>query len=185
MGLSLIPGSDPMLRQTSEAFDFNDPNGRPTEFAKALAAAMVEFNGVGLSAVQVGFPLRVFAIRTEPLKLVCFNPRMIDIEGEQKQDEGCLSFPGLFIKKIKRARSVNMRFTMADGETVTQAFEGLIGQIIQHEFDHLNGVLFMDKADRYHREQGYRKHQQYLKGVRRHARMFKTGDDVGTSKDTE
>ena len=71
-------------------------------------------------------------------------------------DEGCLTYPGLYVK-IKRPQHVRVRFQTPNGETLTKQFTGMTARIFQHELDHLDGIVFYNKANRYHREQAMRK----------------------------
>ena len=118
---------------------------------------MYEKNGIGLAANQVGLPYRAFAMRGHPQNFVCFNPRIVQpSEQEVILEEGCLTYPGLLVK-IKRPQHVRVRFTMANGETRTDTFTGMTARIFQHELDHLNGIKFFDRANRYHRDQAMKK----------------------------
>ena len=107
--------------------------------------------GLGLAAPQIGIPYRVFAFTGDPVN-VCFNPKIVDKSKEEIYlDEGCLTFPGLIIK-IKRSSLIKVRFTMANGETITKKLSGMTARCFQHELDHLNGILFLNRANLYHRE---------------------------------
>jgi peptide deformylase len=113
---------------------------------------MYEWNGLGLAANQVGVPYRVFAMRGQPQNFVCFNPRIVLPSSEQIiLDEGCLSFPGLVVK-VKRPRHIRVRFDTPNGDTRTETFIGMSARVFQHELDHLNGLLYFNKANRYHKE---------------------------------
>jgi peptide deformylase len=152
--LSLIKATsrscDP-LSVVSQPFDFKNPIFDPEEFANALAAKMVRENGIGLAAIQVGVPYRVFAIRTDPI-IVAYNPKFVGVDGEMiLSEEGCMSFPGLQVK-VKRFPEVRMRFQTATGKFVTQKLAGLAARIAQHEYDHLDGVLFFNRASHFHRD---------------------------------
>ena len=152
----LIPENDPRLREPCDPFDFTNPPMDPNQLAVDLAETMIHNNGIGLAANQIGIPYRVFAMTGEPIK-VCFNPRIVDQTSEEVVlEEGCLSFPGLWVK-VKRPSIIKVRYTMANGETVTEKFIGMTSRIFQHEFDHLDGILFYNKANLYHRERAFRK----------------------------
>jgi peptide deformylase len=152
MELSLVRSNDPVLLEPCDEFDFVNPQVDPIEFAQALVKFMYENNGVGLSANQVGYPFRVFAMRGHPQNFVCYNPRVITQSDQFIQlEEGCLSYPGLIVK-IKRPQFVRVRFQLPNGDTMTQGFYGLAARVFQHELDHLNGLKFYDRANFYHRE---------------------------------
>jgi peptide deformylase len=113
---------------------------------------MNQFNGVGLSANQVGIPFRVFVMRSSPENFVCFNPKIVYYsEDTETLEEGCLSFP-LVNVKIKRSKHIRVRFQVPSGETVSMSFDGLTARVFQHEIDHLDGKLFVNRANRYHRD---------------------------------
>ena len=108
--------------------------------------------GIGLAANQVGVPYRVFVMIGSPADYACFNPKIVGFSNEIVElDEGCLSFPNLFVK-IKRPRDIRVRFTDYNGDVSTHTFTGMTARIFQHELDHLDGKLFYNLADRYHRE---------------------------------
>jgi peptide deformylase len=104
-------------------------------------------NGVGLAANQVGVSKQLFVASADQIKgkeLVFFNPRIFKKEGTLKEFEGCLSVPELY-EPVKRAKRVWMRALTLDGKTVEVRAEGLLARIFQHETDHLNGFLFIDR----------------------------------------
>lgn len=145
MMLNIKPPSDPLLYTALEDFDFANPPTNPVELANDLIETMKANSGLGLSANQCGLPYRVFALWSET-PLVCFNPRVIDQSSEQVLlDEGCLTFPHLFIK-IKRPKIIKVRFQDAFGETHTEKFIGMTARGFLHEMDHLDGVLFQKRA---------------------------------------
>ncbi len=122
-----------------------------TESDRKLVRDMIETmyaeNGVGLAANQVGVLKRVFVANPgdEPgHELVFFNPEIVKKEGEIKEFEGCLSIPE-FYEPVKRAKTVWMRAMTLDGRWVEVKGTGLLSRIFQHETDHLNGILFVDR----------------------------------------
>lgn len=140
-----------------EQFDFNNPQIDPVELAQSLVTEMLRHNGLGLAANQIGYNLRVFAIRGYPEHFVMFNPMIIDISNDQiVLEEGCLSFPGLIVK-IKRPRTIRIRFYGPNGEMFIKEFIDMTARVIQHEIDHLNGILFYNRANKYHRDQAFRR----------------------------
>ncbi len=148
---------DRYLLEECEDFDFADPPFDPIQFSQTLIKFMYEKNGLGLAANQVGVPYRIFAMRGSPENFVCYNPKIV--QTSQKQlvlDEGCLSYPNLIVK-IKRPENIRVRFSTPNGDTITRQFTGMTARVFQHEYDHLSGVRFYDKANRYHRERAMRK----------------------------
>ncbi|MEO2068090.1 MAG: peptide deformylase [Desulfurobacteriaceae bacterium] len=141
----------------------------PDEVLKKKAEAVVEFNeeirnlvndmfetmykrgGVGLAANQVGVLKRVVVIDLNSgkenqgkEKIVLINPEIVALEGEEVKEEGCLSLPGLY-KKVKRAVFAKVKAQNLDGEEFTIEGEGLLARALQHEIDHLNGIVFIDR----------------------------------------
>ena len=124
---------------------------RITDTDRKLAQDMIDTmyaeNGVGLAANQVGVLKQIFVASADQIKgkeLVFFNPEIIKREGVIKEFEGCLSVPELY-EPVKRARKVWMKAMTLAGKTVEIKAEGLLARIFQHETDHLNGILFIDR----------------------------------------
>lgn len=149
--LTLVNEHDPILTTVCDNFDFAEPPFDPIEFAQELVKFMRDSDGVGLAANQVGVPYRVFSMRADPNK-VFYNPRLIwQSEETILLEEGCLSFPGL-VCKVKRPRHVKVRYEQPNAETMTETFTGMSARVILHELDHLDGLLFYNRANRYHRD---------------------------------
>jgi peptide deformylase len=155
--MNLVDPNDPILTTPCQIFDFNNPPFDPIEFAKDLVKFMYDKNGIGLAANQVGVPYRVFAMRGQPENFVCYNPKIVQpSEMKIELEEGCLTYPNLLVK-ITRPQHVRVRFTTPNGDTMTKQFTGLTARIFQHELDHLDGVIFYNRANRYHRDQALKK----------------------------
>jgi len=148
-----ILGKDhPILKEEMPAFDFNNTVVDPVELYNDLAETMRENEGMGLSANQIGVRTRAFVMRAEEI-IGVFNPRVVDMSNETVTlEEGCLSYPNLFVK-VKRPKSIKVRFTTPDGETSTKTFTGMTARVFLHELDHLNGIAHTSRANRYHLEQ--------------------------------
>jgi len=160
MELKLVHCSDPILKTPTPTFSFSDPPVNPHELAAALAQKMLEENGLGLAANQVGLPYRVFVMAANP-PLAVFNPRIVDQTTEQVLlDEGCLSYPNLFIK-IKRSKSIKVRFQDMDGVVHTEKFTGMTARIFQHELDHLDGVDYTKRANNIHYQRAMNKKKKH------------------------
>jgi peptide deformylase len=135
---------DPVLREP----------GRPVEqfdvalarLADAMIETMHDAPGVGLAAPQVGRSIRlvVFDVGDGPQTLA--NPQLTGLEGEQVGEEGCLSLPGLYAP-VRRALRVRCDGVDLDGKPVVIEAEELLARVLQHEVDHINGVLFIDRLD--------------------------------------
>lgn len=109
--------------------------------------------GVGLAAPQIGKNLRIFVAKYKNFDRVVINPEIIKIENTKKERakdgkkeilEGCLSLP-YYYGPLKRAARITIKYLNQNGESVTETFEGFQAQIIMHEIDHLNGILFIDR----------------------------------------
>jgi peptide deformylase len=141
-----------ILREEMPAFDFSNPVMDPLQLYTDLAETMRENNGMGLSANQIGVRTRAFVMRAEEI-IGVFNPRVVDESSETVTlEEGCLSYPNLFVK-IKRPKSIKVRFTTPAGETSTKTFTGMTARVFLHELDHLDGVVYTSRANRYHLDQ--------------------------------
>lgn len=156
MILDLVPPGSDILRTKTERFDFTDPPTNPVELYQNLANTMLEHDGIGLAAVQCGLPYRVFVVRSDPV-MGFFNPTIVD-ESEEviELEEGCLSYPGVLLK-VKRPRKIRIRFADALGEIVSKPFDSLTSRIIQHEMDHLDGILFGETVSRLQLEMAIKK----------------------------
>jgi peptide deformylase len=99
--------------------------------------------GVGLAAPQIGVPLRVAVIEVDEKVTEIVNPEIMKRVGEEELDEGCLSVPGYW-GRIKRAQQVVVKARDRNGKEIRLKGDGLFGQALQHETDHLNGTLFLD-----------------------------------------
>ena len=150
MILDLVPSTDPILLQPLEEFD---PKSIDLEKVVAeMFATMYHYNGVGLSANQVGLPYRMFVMGTPEMEMVFINPKIRSTAGELVYaDEGCLTHPGLFIN-IKRPAEVRLLSTNMLLDTEAQTYKGMTARIIQHEMDHLEGIDYQRRANRIHLE---------------------------------
>jgi len=138
---------DPVLRlKAREIAEFDDSL---RQLVADLEQTMHAFNGVGLAANQVGVAQRVLIVDVPVddetrARHVLVNPLLSEREGTQDGEEGCLSIPGIY-EDVKRARSVRVRAFDEFGRPVEFAAEGYLARAIQHEVDHLDGVLFVDR----------------------------------------
>ena len=136
---------DPILRQKSKRVKTIDGS------IKKLIGNMIEImhsaSGVGLAAPQVGVPLRVIVIgMPEEENIVLINPEIVRRTGERWVTEGCLSIPGYF-GEIKRAQSVRVKGRDLSGKEIRIKADELLAQALEHEIDHLNGVLYIDHLE--------------------------------------
>jgi peptide deformylase len=83
----------------------------------------------------------------------CFNPKIVDTSEEfVLLEESCLTYPNLYVK-VKRPRVIKVRYTLPDGQTVTEQYQDITARVFQHELDHLDGICHLQRANRYHLEQ--------------------------------
>ena len=155
--LNLVSETSSVLLQECKEFDFNNPPFDPKEFAQALHDKMIKSDGLGLSANQVGQPYRVFVMRTDEKPYAVFNPKVVDVSNKElTMKEGCLSFPLLYLN-VKRPDSVRIRFQNEDGEIRTEKFIGMTARIALHEFDHMLGKVYTQKATQFETQRALRK----------------------------
>ena len=122
-----------------------------------IGAAMLDIlrkeGGIGLSANQVGLPLNMCVIDIEPNNpMILLNPRITKTSADKEpSNEGCLSLPGCLVT-VQRYKNVTVEYEDVTGETVTEEASGLFSNCLQHEIDHLNGVLMINRIGPYHKE---------------------------------
>jgi peptide deformylase len=140
---------DPILKQKAKKITMIDSSIR--KLAQDMLDTMYDSDGVGLAAPQIGVSKRIMVIDVSgeddpPKPIVFINPEIIEQDGELSGQEGCLSFPDVFFE-VKRSNRVLVRFQDLRGKALKLTAEGnLLCRAIQHEIDHLDGELFIDKA---------------------------------------
>jgi peptide deformylase len=140
---------DPVLKQKAKKITMIDSSIR--KLAQDMLDTMYDSDGVGLAAPQIGVSKRIMVIDVSgeddpPKPIIFINPEIIEADGELCGQEGCLSFPDVYFE-VKRANRVVVRFQDLKGKTLKLTAEGnLLCRAIQHEIDHLDGELFIDKA---------------------------------------
>jgi len=177
----LVPSTTPILMTELQPFDFDNPPVDPKELGEHMIQVMDQHNGIGLSANQLGMKHRVFVMRTEP-RLVCFNPT-ITFQSEEQEvlEEGCLTFPQLFVK-IKRSSWIRAKFYDVNGELQTEKFTGITARCFQHELDHLNGVVYLNRASKINLDRAKRKLKLFK---RKQKHMNKDMPMIKTSEEAE
>lgn len=172
MTYKLVPDNDPILKERMPDYDFDAADSQPLELAKQLFEVIENTKAIGVSANQIGIRARVFIMYGDPC-VVCFNPRIVDVSNDEIMlEEGCLSFPNLFIK-IKRPQGIRVRYENELGETITRKFVGMSARVFQHELDHLNGVVFTDIANNIHLKNAKRKKKISDRKIKRFANGIK------------
>lgn len=139
---------DPVLRQKAHPVKVITP--QIIKLLNDMAETMYDANGVGLAAPQIGIAKRLVVIdvadENNLLKLI--NPEIIARSGRETAIEGCLSFPGV-AGEVERAGSVTVKALVPTGETIELQATGLLARALQHEIDHLDGILFVDRVSRF------------------------------------
>ena len=133
---------EPVLRKKSE--DVTDFGEELQSLLRDMWETMATNDGVGLAAPQIGVSLRVIVIGWRERKIVLVNPVVIEQEGEEELEEGCLSAPG-FYEKVTRPARVVVEARDEQGEPIRLEEEGFMARVIMHEIDHLEGKLFLDR----------------------------------------
>jgi len=168
--LKLVSQYDPILKEPCIEVDFEKIPGQEVAYmAMSLMESVKHYNGLGLSANQIGLRARMFAIQMlDEEKCYCLiNPKILGVSSEkQKINEGCLSFPGLFLS-IERPNWVEMEFQAANGEVMQKRFEGIYATCALHELDHLNGKLYTELVPKTKLRIAMGKRKQNLKKVKR------------------
>ena len=157
--LEILKYPNPKLKKRSQPVEKIDPSFR--QLVQNLAETLYAAPGVGLAAPQVGYLLRLVVIDVTPVNqpknlMVLINPEIVTSEGECTWEEGCLSVPD-FNEEVKRKKKVVVRCQNLEGETVEVEGNDLLSIVLQHEIDHLDGILFVDhlsqlKRDLYKRQ---------------------------------
>ncbi|MEP9372011.1 peptide deformylase [Mesorhizobium sp. KR1-2] len=162
--LIILP--DPVLRQLSKPVERVDDELR--KLADDMLETMYDAPGIGLAAIQIGIPLRMLVIDLskegeEKAPMVVVNPEIVHSADERSvYEEGCLSIPDYYAE-VERPASVRAKFLDRDGKQQEITAEGLLATCLQHEIDHLNGVLFIDHISKLKRDMVMRKFKKLAK----------------------
>jgi len=145
--LPIIKIGHPTLRKIAERVEKFDQNLQ--DFVDDLIDTMRVNEGIGLAATQVNVIQQVFVIDKglidEAWEVQAYiNPEILESEGLDSLEEGCLSIPGIR-SEVERPPVIRVKYQNLDGEVIEEELEGLLAKVFQHEFDHLNGVLFVDR----------------------------------------
>ena len=146
MELKIYPAE--VLRQVSEKVEAMDP--RIEEIIEFMFAIMHEKGGIGLAAPQIGVSKRIITVDTEKYyeggkKFIIINPEIVDKAGRDSHEEGCLSIPGI-TAPVMRATKLFCKGMSAEGKDIEMELDDLLSRVVQHERDHLDGILFTDKV---------------------------------------
>jgi len=155
--MKLVSKDDPILTTPCPPMNLQNLPSNILELSQEMVKFLHDNNAIGVSANQLGLPYRMFALRAYPQNFVCINPRIVQ-PSEQlvTLEESCLTFKGLYVK-IKRSQHVRVRFATPNGDVRTETFTGMTARIFQQQLDYLDGILYHTRANRYHREQAFKK----------------------------
>ena len=198
--INLIHESDPILKTEPSPWDFKNSLGiirrlniendtwyksgevisdtldiqdklKASDLYDMLIQHMVYHKGIGLSANQIGIPFKVFSMMVNDKDVICcFNPEIIKESDEIiVMKEGCLSYPLLFLN-IKRPKVVWVKYQNADGDEVNAHFEELAARVFQHEMDHMNGTIFLDRVSKVFLQSARRKQKTLFRKERKNGR---------------
>ena len=160
MILPIVAYGDPVLKKKAKYIDKNYP--KLSELIENMYQTMYGAYGVGLAAPQIGLPIRLFLVDTEPFaeddsfsekeqeqlknfKRTFINAQILEEEGDEWAfNEGCLSIPDVR-EDVFRQPKIKIQYQDENFETRVEEFDGLIARVIQHEYDHIEGILFTDK----------------------------------------
>jgi peptide deformylase len=146
--MEIVKYPDPVLRHSAEKITTFDSELQET--ASDMLNTMYTLNGVGLAAPQVGLGLSMLVLNPtgDPSdtdqELVLVNPEVVSRKHLEWDEEGCLSFPGIYAE-VERHRDIVLRYRSLDGEDVEMKSTEFQARVIQHEMDHLQGILFVDR----------------------------------------
>ena len=141
----IITAENPVLRQKGKKVHRFDSSIQ--KLIDDMFETMRAASGVGLAGPQIAQSIRVFVAEYEDRRVAVFNPEIVKAEGEERGTEGCLSIPGYAGDNIRRAAKILVKGQDVHGKPIRVHAEGWFARILQHEIDHLDGILFIDRLD--------------------------------------
>jgi peptide deformylase len=166
--IDLLPEDHAVLHQEPLTWIFDPPQADPKLMYDIMLENMVYHHGLGLSANQIGMPVKVFAMRIDESDnaIVCFNPEILEESEEMvTMEEGCLSFPLLYLKK-RRPEKLTIKYQNVDGDFIETKFEGLAARVFHHEMDHMEGKTFLDGVSQIFLQSARKKQKKLLRKVK-------------------
>jgi len=152
--LGILKYPHPVLKKRSKEVDRIDEEVK--KLIRDMTETMYEASGIGLAACQVGVPRRIIVVDVSPIDplqslFAMINPEVMSEEGEIDHEEGCLSVPDC-LETVRRKEKVRVRGMSPEGKEMEVAGEGILAMALQHEIDHINGILILDHISRLKRE---------------------------------
>ena len=145
--LQLVEPNNPILHSIPPSYVFEDHEDTTDLFANLMYDRMQELGGMGLAANQVGVNTQFFTMGVDILRIDVFNPKIVSMNGEVTTEEGCLTYPGIFLQ-IKRPLNIGVEFQNVKGELVRMNLTGLTARIFLHEYDHMMGKTFKEHVSK-------------------------------------
>ncbi len=152
--LEILKYPHPLLKKRSK--EVVQVDAEVKNLIQDMAETMYHANGIGLAACQVGVPRRVIVLDVSPIDpqqnlFVMINPEILSEDGEIEYEEGCLSVPDC-LEKVKRKEKICVRGISPEGKKIEISGEGILAIALQHEIDHINGVLILDRMSQLKKE---------------------------------
>lgn len=160
-----------LLREKLPEFDLEELRDPVIQnIIKKLKATMHAYAGLGLSANQCGYHMRMFVIGTDQFQITCINPKVVwESDNKVKRKEGCLSFPGLALS-IDRPETIGVEYYNEKGELKQETFTGTTAQCFLHELDHLNGIRMIDHVKPVALQMAKKRQKKIMKMIKRNTR---------------
>ena len=170
--IDLLPEDHPVLHKEPLPWVFDPPQANSKLMYEIMLENMVYHKGIGLSANQIGMPVKVFSMRVDDSDnaIVCFNPEIIKESEEMvMMTEGCLSYPFLYLNK-KRPKELSVKYQNADGDFIDAHFGGLAARVFHHEMDHMKGKTFLDGVSKLFLKSARKKQKKLIRKVKKDGR---------------
>ena len=179
---TLLPPNDPRVLSSIAEFDIErfkeDEKIELKEFVNNMFETMKKYGGIGLSANQVGKPYRMFIMGDHPniskgKKWVCINPKITNVTKDLiRYKEGCLTFPFLFLD-IERPQDISVEYLDENLEKKEEHMTGIVARCFQHEFDHMQGIVFTEHVSKLKLDMSMKKRDKQIKRAQKQWQSLK------------